>query len=184
MRRNLVLFVMMLVSTTLLAQRPPRRPPSSYGTHGAEMAVKQALERLGLEKKAMDVDLQVLGFIRNADRALTDPMQPSIAVQKAFEQISEAERLNGDFLVQQGVIRSRQELEAARRSPATADFARLRAIIQEHALGPASRVVVRNATRLQEETLAWIAVQDLIATHLKMLAEITGENLRAAEDER
>ena len=183
MQRMFALLVVTLVSTTLLAQRPPRRIPLSSGPPAAESAVKQAVDRLGQEKKAMDIDLKVLGHIRAADRALTDPMQPTIAVQKAFEQISEAERLHGDFLVQQGIVRARQELESARRSPAAADFGRIRGIIREQALGPASRVVVRNATRLQEETLAWISVQELIATHLKMLAEITGENLRAAEEE-
>ena len=185
MRRVFVLLAVTFVSTSLFAQQPRvmRRVPPSPGARSAEAAVKDAVERLGQVKKALDVDLKVLGFIRNADRVLTDPMQPSIAVEKAFEQMSEAERLRGDFLVQQGVIRSRQELEAARRSPASADFPRLRQLIRDQALGPASRVVVRNATDLQEETLAWIAVQEMIATHLKTLAEITGENLRAAQSE-
>jgi hypothetical protein len=141
------------------------------------------MERLGAEKKAMDRDLAVLAHIRAGDRALTDPMQPTIAVEKAHEELSEAGRLNVDFLVGQGLIRVRQGLEDARRSPATADFGRLRSLIQEQALGPSSRLVVRNATRLQEETLAWIQLQDLIATHLKTLAQITGESLRASNEE-
>jgi hypothetical protein len=183
MRRIFAVLMVTLVSLTLAAQRRPPRMPITDGPLSADAALKQSVERLGIEKKDMDRDLQVLARIRAADRALTDPMQPSIAVEKAFEEISEAERLNADFYVQQGVIRIRQEMEAARRSPTSADFGHLRGLIREHALGPASRVVVRNATRLQEETLGWIAVQEKIATHLKMLAEITGESLRAADQD-
>lgn len=83
----------------------------------------------------------------------------------------------------QGLSRVRRGLEEARRSPATADFGRLRSLVQEQALGPSSRLVVRNATRLQEEMLAWIQVQELIAMHLKNLAEITCESLRASDEE-
>jgi hypothetical protein len=184
MRRTPALILLVVVSMPLLAQRPPRRPPPpSQGVMSAEMAVKGAMERLGNERKAIEVMLQVLAHIRSSDRALTDPMQPSIAVEKAFEEMSEAERKNTDFLLRQGLIRSRQELDAARRSPASADFPRLRAIIRDEALGPASRIVVRNATALQAETLAWIGVQELIASHLKSLADITGESLRAAQEE-
>jgi hypothetical protein len=177
-----VVLAVTLLSMPLLAQRRPRIPISD-GPPSAEAILKESIERLGAEKKAMDRDLQVLARLRAADRALTDPMQPTIAVEKAFQEIAEAERLNVDFYVQQGVVRARQEMEAARRSPAAADFGHLRAIIREHALGPASRVVVRNAIRLQEETLGWIAVQEKIATHLKMLAEITGESLKASDQE-
>ncbi|HEX6100530.1 MAG TPA: hypothetical protein VF432_29715 [Thermoanaerobaculia bacterium] len=179
----LVLSVPMFVPIGLTAQRRPPRMSITDGPLSADAVLKQSIEHLGIEKKNMDRDLQVLARIRAADRALTDPMQPSVAVEKAFEEISEAERLNADFYVQQGIIRVRQEMAAARRSPASADFGRLAALIREHALGPASRVVVRNAIRLQEETLGWIAVQEKIATHLKMLAEITGESLRASDQE-
>ena len=180
MRRMLVVLLMVFVSTTLFAQRPRRPAPAPTG---AEADVKEAMERLGHDKKAIERELQALAFIRNADRALADAMQPSIALDKAFEQISEAERLNVDFYVQQGVIRVRQELEDARRSPASADFDRLRGLVRSNALRPASRLVVRSATRLQEETLAWLEVQESIAMHLKMLSEITGECLRAADQE-
>lgn len=157
--------------------------PFSSGVQSAEMAVRQAAERLGNTRKAIEQGLKVLSHIRNSDNALVDPMQPGIAVQKAFEEMAEAERLNGDPVLASGLIRARQRLDEARKSPATADFGRLRAIIRDEALGPASRMVVRSATILQEETLAWIAVQEMIATHLKSLAEITGESLRAAQQE-
>ncbi|HET8772450.1 MAG TPA: hypothetical protein VFP80_01615 [Thermoanaerobaculia bacterium] len=183
MRRLLVVLAVTLVSTTLLAQRRPGRMPISDGAPAAEGAVKQSMGRVVAEKKAMDRDLQILTHIRAGDRALTDPMQPTVALEKAHEEISEAGRLNVDFFVGQGLSRVRRGLEDARRSPATADFGRLRSLVQEQALGPSSRLVVRNATRLQEEMLAWIQVQELIALHLKNLAEITGESLRASDEE-
>lgn len=188
MRRILVVlvvtFVSMFVSTGLDAQQPRRRmPPPTGNAQSAEMAVKDAMARLIEEKKAIERDLKVLGHIRTADSALVDAMQPTIAVQKAFEEIAEAERLNGDFLLEQGLIRVRQALEEARRSPASANFEQLRSRIRDHALGPSSRVVVRNALRLQEETLAWMRVQELMAMHLKTLADITGDSLRASDQE-
>ena len=179
--RRLVL--VLLVSATALAQRPPRRAPVPQGALTAEMAVKQATEKLGNDRKAIELQLKVLAHIRASDRALTDPMQPTIAVEKAFEQISEAERLNMDFLLRQGLIKSRQEIDSARKSPMSADFGRLRSILRGEALGPASRLVVRTATALHEETVAWLAVQELIGSHLKSLADITGESLRAAQEE-
>jgi hypothetical protein len=184
MRRLLAVLAVTLVCASMQAQRPPRRPGmATPGVNAAEAAVRQAIERLGNDKKAIDRDLEVLARIRASDRVLIDPMQPTIAVQKAFEEMVEAERLNQDFLLRQGLIRSRQELDAARNSPGTADFARLRALIRDQALGPSSRLVVRTATRLQEETMAWITVQELMTAHLKMLSEITGESLRAAQEE-
>lgn len=157
--------------------------PFSFGVQSAETAVKQAAERLANTRKAVEQNLKVLGHIRNSDNALVDPMQPGIAVQKAFEEMVEAERLNGDPVLATGLIRARQRLDEARKSPATADFGRLRAIVRDEALGPSIRLVVRTATVLQEETLAWIAVQEMIATHLKSLAEITGESLRASQQD-
>lgn len=184
MRRIYVLLIVTLVSTTLFAQQPRRRmPPPTGDAHSAEMAVKQAMERLGEEKKVYENDLKVLGHIRNADGALVDSMQPTVAVQKAFEEISEAQRLNADFVVEHGLMRVRQELENARRSPLSADLERLRGQIRAQALGPSSRLVVRNALRLQDETLAWIKIQELIAMHLKTLADISGESLRASDRE-
>jgi hypothetical protein len=183
MRPLLAFLAITLVCLTAEGQRPPRRMPPGPGPSAADSAVKQAAQRLSDMRKGIDRGLQVLAHVRDADRALTDPMQPSIAVQKAFEEIGEAERSSDDPVVRQGLIRARQTLDAARNSPGTADFGRLRATVRDDALGPASRAVVRTATMLQEETLAWIAVQEQIATHLKTLAEITGESLRAAQEE-
>lgn len=181
MRRLLVLVV---ISTSLFAQpRPPRRSGiHMQGVAAAEVAVKQAAERLVHTRKAMERDLKVLQHIRASDRALIDPMQPSIAVQKAFEEISEAERLNVIPPLAIGIIKARQTVDAARKSPASADFGRLRATIRDDALGPFQRHVVRAATQLHDETVAWLAVQELISTHLKSLADITGEGLRAADE--
>ena len=181
MRRLLVL---MVISTSLFAQpRPSRRPGMQVqGVGSAELAVKQAAERLVNTRKGIELGLKVLQHIRASDRALIDPMQPSIAVQKAFEEISEAERLNPSPQLAVGIIRARQTVDAARKSPASADFGRLRATIREDALGPVQRQVVRAATQLHDETMAWLAVQELISTHLKSLADITGEGLRAADE--
>jgi predicted naringenin-chalcone synthase len=183
MRKAFVVFGTLFFCATVLAQRPPRRALPSQSVQQAEMAVKGAMERFGNERKAIEVMLQVHAHIRSADRALVDPMQPAIAVQKAFEEMSEAERKNTDFLLEQGLIESRQQLDAARRSPSSADFGRLRGILREEAIGPSSRAVVRAATSLQQETMAWIALQELIAAHMKALAEVTGEGLRAAQEE-
>lgn len=183
MRRIFVLLVVTLVPTIVFAQPRGRRPIAPGSAYSAEIAVKEAIERLGEEKKAFERDLKVLGHIRNADKALVDTMQPTVAVEKAADEITEAERLNTDFVVRQGLIRVRQELENARRSPASADFGRLRNSIRGDGLGPSSRLVSRNALRLQEETLAWVKVQELISTHLRSLADITGDSLRATVDE-
>ena len=184
MRRTLVVAAVILGSTSLLAQRPPRRMgPAAAGVQQAEMAVRQAAERLADTRKAVERQLQVLMHVRKSDAALADAMQPSVAVQEAFEQLSRAESLNLDPIVRHGLIRARQEVDAARKSPGSADFGRLRGIIREHALGPASRQAMRTATALQDETMAWMSVQELIAIHLKTLTEITGEALRAAQEE-
>jgi len=81
----------------------------------------------------------------------------------------------------QGVVKSERALEDARRSPMTADFGRLRAILRDEAVGSASRVAVRDALRLEDETLAWLRVQQLIAEHLRSISEISNQSLRAAE---
>jgi len=180
--RILPLVMATALTFPLLAQRPPRRASSQH-LFQAETAIKGAIEKLGNDRKAIELMLQVHAHIRGADRALVDPMQPSIAVQKALEEISEAARKNTELVLAQGLIRARDEVDGARRSPSAADFGRLRGVIREEALGPSSRLIVRQATALQQETLAWIGVQELIATHVKSLAEITGEGLRTAQEE-
>ena len=183
MRRVELILWMAALSFPMLAQTPSReRPPRpSMRAEAAEIAARQTAEQLAAAKKVCERDIDVLRHVRAADRALTDPMQPANAVQKAYEEVDAAKALMPEFLVSQGLIRSQRELEAARRSPATADFAHLRAILREEAIGPASSVVVRNALRLEEEALAWLKVQQLIADNLRVISEISSQSLRASE---
>jgi len=178
--RNLLL--LLVVASSAFAQPSPMRVrPTGQNVNNAEMAVKQAVDAVGMMKKVMDRDLEVLTLLRGADVALTDPMQPLNAIQKAYEEVDKAKSLRPDFDVYQGVIKVERELEGARLSPASADFGRLRALLAEHALRPAARVVTRNALRVQEETLAWMKVQELISTHVRTMTEIAGDSLRAVE---
>jgi len=147
----------------------------------AEAAVKQAMQQLVEIKKICERDVGVLAHLRAADDALADPMQPDNAVQKAYEEVGAAKALVPEFFVMQGVIRSQRALEDARRSPMTADFPRLRATVRDEAVGPASRVAVRDAIRLEDEALAWLKVQQLIADHLRSISEISSQSLRAVE---
>src|SRR5436305_7071528 len=153
--RTICAFLALALSSPLFAQ-PARVRPIGPGAMNAEMSVKQAMEALGNQRKIVDRDLEVLKHLKSADVALTDPMQPENAIQKAYEEVDKAKTLMPEPLVYQGVIKVERELEAARRSPMTADFGRLRALMLQLALGPASRVVARNALRLEEETLAWL----------------------------
>jgi hypothetical protein len=185
MRKLPLLVMIALLSTSLFAQPAPRgrvmpQLPRSMQAMTAESAVKQAMDQLTADKKTYDRDLDVLRHLRAADVALTDPMQPNNAVQKAHEEVDAAKMLNPEFLVMQGVIRTEKEIENARLSPMTADFGRLRGILRSEAIGPASRLVAKNGARLQEDTLSWIRVQELISSHLRQLAEISAESLRAA----
>jgi len=185
MRRLFV--VLMLLAAPLLAQTRERRPPVGYrtppnlGAQSAEAAVKQAMEQLVTMKKVVDRDIEVLTHLRAADAALVDNMQPTVSIQKAYEEVEKAKALNPEFNVMQGVIKNERELEGARRSPIGADFGHLRTILRDEALGPASRVVVREALRLQEETAAWMKVQELIAAHVRALSDIASDSLRAAQ---
>lgn len=184
MRVIVVSLTLLLASLPLAAQPRPRMPHSSSAAQraqSAEIAVKEAAEELGAAKKSAERDLKIFARLRAADEALADSMQPSTSIEKAHDEVSEAERLVPEFLVEQGVIRIRQDLETARRSPGTADFDRLRSVLRNEAMRPAARVVIQNAMRLQEQTLAWIRVQQLIADHVRELSEITGESLRAVE---
>jgi hypothetical protein len=138
------------------------------------------MDQLAAEKKTYDRDLEMLRHLRLADEALTDPMQPNNAIQKAYEEVGRAKSLVPELFVLQGVTRVEKEVETARLSPATTDFGRLRGILRTEVIGPASRLVARDGARLQEETLSWIRVQELISAHLRQLAEISAESLRAA----
>lgn len=176
--------LLLAVATALVAQPSsrPRRMVTPHA-HSAEMAIKQAAEQLVFEKKSLERDIEVLRRLRNADAALADAMQPATALQKAYEEVDAAKSLGPEFLVMQGVGRALEQLESARRSPGAADFGRLRSILRDDAVGPASRVAVRNALRLQDETLAWMRVQELVSVHLRTISEITSESLRAAQQE-
>ncbi len=170
--------VLMFLATPLLAQPAGRGGPQRAPV--AESAVKQAAQQLAGEKRVFERDLEVMNHLRIADDALADNMQPSAALAKAFEHVEKARGLGADLLVMEGLIRIHRELESAKRSPATADFGRLRSVLRDDGLRPASRVVVRNALRLEEEVLAWIKVQELVSAHLRSLSEIAGDSLRAS----
>ena len=179
--RNLL--IALLVTTPLLAQPQRNRPVfrGGPGAQAAEGAVKQSMEQLAAVRKTFEHDVDVLNHLRNADDALVDNMQPSIAIQKAYEEVEQAKRLVPEFTTMQGVIKAERELEGARRSPISADFGHLRSILRDEALGPASRVVIRNAQRLQEETVAWVKVQELISAHVRALTEIAATGLQATQ---
>ncbi|HYM60982.1 MAG TPA: hypothetical protein VEZ11_08825 [Thermoanaerobaculia bacterium] len=190
MRTYAVALSIAIFSLPLIAQ--PTRPPRVVdrqaqtrilqGTSGtAETAIKQAMQQLATAKQKYDKDLEVLRHLRAADGALIDPTQPHNAIQKAFEEVSIAKQINPDFDILQGVITIEKALESARLSPAAADFGRLRAMMYSEAIAPAVRVVARDGAWLQEETLAWIKVQELISMHLHAVAEISAECLRVAQ---
>lgn len=182
--RATAITLVILTSVCLSAQPRGRRVTSHNAqTGGVETLVKDAAMRLAEQKKAIDRDLHVLAELRTADDALTDPMQPSVSVQKALDHVSKAETFVSDFHTLQGVTRVRQQLEAAKRSPAAADFGRLRAILQSEAIGPASRIVAQDGAKLTEESVAWLAAQELIVGHLRQLTETAAECLRETTKE-
>jgi hypothetical protein len=148
---------------------------------GAEIAVQQAVEQLGRERKIIEREVKILNHLQLADDALTDPMQPSVSVQKAYDEVSEARRLeSSDMRVRNGVLDALRAIEEARKSPTSADFGRLRSVLRAEATGPATRYAVRITAALQEETVAWLKVQRLIGDHLTELADIQGGTLRAS----
>ena len=182
MRSIVAVIIGLSLSAAAFAQGPnrPRRPSGPSGT--VEMAVKQASESLVEMRKVYERDVQVLKHLVAADEALKDPTQPTIAVEKADDEIGEAERLgSSEFAVRQGIIRARQAVEGAKKSPTTADFPRLRSIVSDEAIGPARRVVIRNTAFLQEAIHEWIKAQELITSHLRNLTDIAAEGLRVAQ---
>jgi len=183
MRRACYVFLALALTASALAQPRPRNRPMAGNAYGAEMAAKNAVEQLAALRKGYENDLEVLRHLRLADDALADAMQPSAAIQKAFEEVGAADGKSSDFAVRDGVIRTRQALEDARRSPASADFGHLRSILRASAMAPASRVAIRNATLLEEEILAWLKVQGIISDHLSALTELSSESLKAAQRE-
>jgi hypothetical protein len=188
--RATVLFLLLLTSVhapgIAFAQSPnygapQRRVRASPGAQSAEASVKQSTEALANGRKLVEKDLQVLAELRIADRALTDPMQPSVAIQEALDHVDKAKSLGPDFFVNQGVIKMANVLDDARRSPSNADFGRMRMLLLRECIAPAARVVGKHVTALQEETLAWIQVQELVAAHLRQLTELATVALRASD---
>jgi hypothetical protein len=180
-RASLLLAVCVLAFPVWSQQRRPveRRGPSPATS--VEIALRNAIEQFAGRKKMYERDFKVLEHLQRADEILTDPMQPATAIQRSWEQVREAERLEPEFLVMQGVIRARQELESARRSPSSSDFGRLRATLQSEAIGPSRRLVARNALALEEETLEWLRAQEAISRHLREMAELAAESLRRSQ---
>jgi hypothetical protein len=172
--------VLLLLACPAFAQRklPPRVPVRAESMEGI---VKQAMEQLGNDRKVYERDIEVLRHLRLAGDALADSMQPHNALQKAYDEVIEAKRLNPELTVMQGVLKLQAELEAALRSVANADFGRIRSMLRDEALRPASRIVVRNASKLEDELQVWLRVQQLIADHAKNLSEVSSLSLRAAE---
>lgn len=181
MTRGGAAILIVLFSSPLHGQERPRRPPADSPAWSAQRAVMEAAHRFGETKKTLERDLLVLGHLENADAALVDVMQRGVALQKAYEEVIEAERLGPEFLVRQGVIRAREELDGARRNASSADVGRVRAVLREEALGPARRLVARNAVNLQERSLEWLRVQEAIASHLREMAEFTSESLQRSQ---
>ena len=183
MRMRILSLTIATLALPLFAQPSRRMPgaPAGYFASSAETLIRQAMEQLGNEKKTFEKDLDVLQHLHAADVALTDPMQPYNAIQKATDEVAAAKLSATDFAVTQGLIRLGEALAEAGRSPTTADFGRLRATLRREAMTPAIVLVARNGARLQDETLAWMKVQDLIGAHLRTIAEITSAGLRAAQ---
>src|SRR5687768_10716416 len=179
MRRTPIWLLVLLVPVAEAQNVPSRvNPRTTSRVMSAESAIKQAMEALVEERKIYERDVAVLREIRQADDALTDPMQPSNAIQKAYDHIDKAKTFMPELVVMNGLVKVHGALTDARRSPLSADFGRLRASLKSDAEGPAQRVAMRNALRLQDETLMWIKVQELISMHLRSLSEITGESLK------
>jgi hypothetical protein len=94
MRRFAIAFFMAVLAGSIAAQTPSRamRPRPSPSADIAEGAVKQAMQQLGDIKRICERDIGVLTHLRAADDALTDPMQPANAVQKAYEEVARRRR--------------------------------------------------------------------------------------------
>jgi hypothetical protein len=185
MRRLVLLVSLALLALVLpVVAQPSRRPSRTIvRTDAAEAAIRVAADQLANDRRGIERDVAVLRHLRAADAALTDPMQPTNAVQKAYEEVSEAKRLAPDFAALQGVITVQEALEDARRSPGAVDFARLRSLLRTGALAPAARVVVRNSLRLQDETVGWLKIQQMVGDHLRMLSDLGSDSLRAVEEQ-
>lgn len=180
MRTVIFTVVTLMCAGSAFTQPVAWRSPMKHA-QPAETAIQAAMEQLGRERKIVEREVLILKHLHVADDALTDPMQPSVSIQKAFDEVSEATRLNStDMRVRNGVVEVLQVIVDARKSPTSADFGRLRGILRTEATGPATRYALRITAALQEETIAWLRVQRLIGDHLAELADIQGGTLQTS----
>lgn len=187
MRRTLALLIGSISLVAMAQSHSPetaRQRRSTNHAIAAERAARQAYDQVKIDQRVFENDVAVLRRLREADRALADSTQPVNALQTAYEAVDAAYRLGPESSVMSGVIRILRELDQARRSPAMSDFERLRSLLAEEALTPASRVVVRNSLRLEEETIAWLKVQEAIGAQLRLLSDVKHASLVAAQSER
>lgn len=181
--RVVVCLIVVLHTAVAVAQpRQPRRMQLRGAAERAEMVVKDAAEELTRASEIYERDVKVLAHLRAAQKALADAMQPSAAIEKAWDHTSKAAGLvsSDPGAVGQMTLRAHAAVENARRSPGTADFDRLRSMVQD-AIDPAARVAAANALELEDQILDWIKVQQMISNHLRRMSEIAGDSLRAAQ---
>ncbi|MHB0971458.1 MAG: hypothetical protein ACYC7A_17140 [Thermoanaerobaculia bacterium] len=180
MRTAILTVLTLTLAGNAFAQPVAWRSPVKHAKP-AETAIQAAMEQLGRERKIVEREVLILKHLQVADDALTDPMQPSVSVQKAFDEVAEAKRLEStDIRVRNGVVEALKVIDDARKSPTSADFGRLRSILRTEATGPATRYALRITAALQEETIAWLRVQRLIGDHLAELADIEGGTLQTS----
>lgn len=182
MRVVVSLLLVVMTSNAVAQSHPPRRMHPRGATLAAENAVKAAAEELERVKEMYERDVQVLAHLRAAQAALEDAMQPSVALEKAWDHVDKAKGLLASHpgAVAQRTRDVHRELETARRSPSSADFDRLRGLLGRANLS-AAHVAATNALALEEQILAWIKVQQMISDHLRRMSEIAGDSLRAAQ---
>lgn len=179
--RTVILTVVTLLCAGSAFAQPVAWLSSGRQARSAETAIQAAVEQLGRERKVVEREVLILKHLHVADDALTDPMQPSVSVQKAFDEVSEARRLeSSDVRVRNGIVDALEVIDDARKSPTSADFGRLRSILRTEATGPAARYALRITAALQEETIAWLKVQRMIGDHLAELADIAGGTLQTS----
>jgi hypothetical protein len=164
-----------------------RSPQRTFDVSQIETIVKDASRRLTEQKKIVDADLEVLALLRAADVALTDPMQPNVALQKAIDHVDKAQAIlpvhQENLWVRQGLISVKRVLDDARRSPGAADFGRLRFQLHRDCVAPATRVALKHSSSLQQELASWIVAQEWITGHLQLLQQVSSEAILAAQED-
>lgn len=162
-----------------------RSPQRTYDVSQIETIVKDASRRLTEQKKIVDADLEALALLRAADVALTDPMQPSVALQKALDHVDKAKAIlpvhQENHWVRQGLIAMERALADAKRSPGAADFGRLRFQLHRDCVAPATRVALKHSSSLQQELASWIVAQEWITGHLQLLQQVSADAILAAQ---